>query len=134
MFDQQPNTEVALGSDQSFGKVFGAVFSLLALYLFIKGNAFAWVALAIAAGFFVVTAVKPSLLHKANRLWFKFGLILYAIVSPVTMFLVYVIAFVPTGVFVKLRGFDPLSREFDPALQSYWKPRERAPESMKRQY
>lgn len=134
MWDQTSNSEIKLGSERSFGIVFGSVFSLLATYLLIKGYPIGWAALVIAAAFFAAAYLRPAVLRRPNRLWFKFGLLLYSIMSPIVMFFVFALAFVPTGLFVKLRGHDPLSRDFDPALQSYWKPRERPPESMKRQY
>lgn len=134
MWDQTSNTKITLGSERSFGIVFGVVFGLLALFLLYKGFGAGWIVAALSAGVFAAGFWKPAILHRPNKLWFKFGLWLHAIVSPITMFFVFVLAFVPTGLFVKLRGYDPLSREFDPALQSYWKPREKRPESMKRQY
>ncbi|MEO0330469.1 MAG: SxtJ family membrane protein [Bacteroidota bacterium] len=134
MFENKPNSEIRLGSDKSFGLVFGAVFGLVGLYLLVKSSTFAWAAAVVALGFFAVAYIKPALLHRPNRLWFKFGLGLHSIVSPVVMFLVFILAFVPTGIFMKLRGHDPLAREFDPSCDSYWKTREKAPESMNRQY
>ncbi|MEX0693934.1 MAG: hypothetical protein WD075_05790, partial [Rhodospirillales bacterium] len=85
---------------------------------------------------FAAYFAKP-LLRPLNLLWFKFGLLLYKIVNPVVMALLYYTTMVPTGLLMKLFGKDPLNRTFDAEAKSYWIERDPPgpePESMKRQF
>lgn len=134
MSEHISKTDVTMGSDRSFGLVFGSVAALITLYLLIRGGAFWPVTAALAGGFYVLALVRPGLLNPFNKLWFRFGLALHAIISPLVMFLVFVIAFVPIALIFRAKGTDPLDRKFDPDAQSYWRPRTSKPESMSRQY
>jgi len=108
------------GSDRAFGIVFAVVFSLVAAWPLLKdGPVRPWAA-AVAGLFLVVALAIPRILAPLNRLWMAFGLLLARIVSPIMLFVVYVIAVVPTGIVMRLRGKDPLHRRFDPAAKSYW--------------
>ncbi|MCK0169488.1 SxtJ family membrane protein [Aliiroseovarius sp. S1123] len=134
MSEHISKTDVTMGSDRSFGLVFGSVAALITLYLLIRGGAYWSITAALAAGFCVLALVRPGFLNPLNKLWFKFGLLLHGVISPVVMFLVFVIAFVPIALIFRAKGNDPLDRKLDPDAQSYWRPREVKPESMSRQF
>ncbi len=134
MSEHISKTDVTMGSDRSFGLVFGSVAALITLYLLIRGGAYWSITAALAAGFYVLALVRPGFLNPLNKLWFKFGLLLHGVISPVVMFLVFVIAFVPIALIFRVKGNDPLDRKLDPDAQSYWRPREVKPESMSRQF
>lgn len=134
MSEHISKTDVTMGSDKSFGLVFGSVAGLITLYLLIRGGGLWPVTALLTAVFFGLAFVRPTILHPLNKLWFKFGLLLHSIISPVVMFMVFVIAFVPIALIFRLKGTDPLARQFDRSAQSYWKPRTTKPESMSRQY
>ena len=86
-------------SDRSFGIVFAVVFALIGLWPFLFGGLVRWWSLAIALGFAAVTVARPGLLAPLNRLWFKFGLLLNSIVSPIVMGVVFLVCLRPVGVF-----------------------------------
>src|SRR5215470_3577910 len=100
--------KVKLGSDRNFGFVFAALFALIGLWpLFHHNGARPW-ALALAVAFAAVALARPRLLHPLNRLWFRFGLILHAVVNPIVMGLIFVGGIVPTALILRMRGRDPL--------------------------
>ncbi|MCA0871492.1 SxtJ family membrane protein [Seohaeicola saemankumensis] len=109
-----------MGSDKSFGYVFSAVFAIIALFPLWGGGAPRWWALAIAAVFGVVAVVKPDLLKPLNRLWFKFGMLLSLIVSPIVMAILFFITVTPIGLILQVVRKDPLNQKFDPDADSYW--------------
>lgn len=78
----------------------------------------------------------PKSLSKLNRIWMGLGNILSKIVSPISLFLVFAIFFVPLGLFMRARGRDPLKlRRYND--NSYWIPRADRnfkPDSFERQY
>ncbi|HEU0225723.1 MAG TPA: SxtJ family membrane protein [Steroidobacteraceae bacterium] len=108
------------GSDRSFGVVFAIVFAIIAAWPLMKGGPVRLWAAAMATIFLILAVVVPRVLAPLNRLWMAFGLLLGRIISPIMLFLVYVIAVVPTGLIMRLLGKDPLHRSFDPGAKSYW--------------
>ena len=97
MSDHHANVDVEIGSERGFGFVFTAVFLIIALWPVFGGGSPRWILLAIAGIILALTFLAPQVLAKPNRLWFKFGMLLGAIVAPVVMFLVFITTFVPFG-------------------------------------
>ena len=113
---------VKVGSDRSFGAVFVAVFAVIGALPVVSGGSPRLWAFVVALAFLVPTLVAPRLLHPLNVVWFRFGMLLHAIVSPLVMGLVFVVAVVPTAIVMRLRGKDVLDiRSRDQAQrESYW--------------
>jgi hypothetical protein len=129
--------EVRPGSSRSFGIVFAAVFAIIALWPLIGLRQPRWWALAIAAAFAAIAAVKPDLLAPLNRLWFRFGMLLGRVVSPLVMGAVFFLCVTPTALILRLIGKDVLALRRDREARSYWIMRETpgpAPETMKNQF
>lgn len=120
MTDIQEHSAVAAGSERSFAIVFAVVFTIVGLLPLLDAAAPRWWALAVAAGFLAAGWIRPALLAPANRAWFRLGMLLGAIVTPVVMALVFYLAVTPTALLLRLFGKDPLHRRFDPAATSYW--------------
>jgi hypothetical protein len=110
-----------LPSERKFGLFFGAIFTLIALWLAYRGAA-AWaVALAIAAIAFAGLALAaPRWLAAPNRWWFKFGLLLGRIISPIVLGVLFFLLITPVALVMKIMRRDALERRFDPARGSYW--------------
>lgn len=134
---QEHGPAVKIGSDRSFGLVFAVVFTLIALLPLLAGHSPRWWALAPAALFAAIALVAPRLLHPLNRLWFRFGLLLHHVVTPVMMGLLFFLTVTPVGLLMRACGKDPLRLKRDPAATSYWIAREPpgpTGESMKQQF
>jgi hypothetical protein len=137
MSELRENTEVRIGSDRSFGLVFAVVFAVVALLPLWHGGSPRWWALAVALALVGVAFVRPAILHRLNRLWFRFGLLLSRVVSPIVMAVLFVTTIVPIGLVMRLRGADLLKRSFDPDAETYWipvDPQARAETSMRNQF
>lgn len=118
--------EARIGSERSFGLVFSVLFAVIALYpLMHAGTARFW-SLVLAIVLFALSYVCPVIFCIPNRIWFRFGLLLAAIVGPVAIAVVYAIAIVPVGLLMRLSGKDPLRLKFEPEAKSYWLVREPA--------
>ena len=46
------------------------------------------------------------------------------VVSHVMLAVVYYLVLTPTGLLMRLFGYDPMNRRFDPDAETYWVPRE----------
>lgn len=134
MSEHDAIVKVKLGSERNFGIVIGCVLAIIAFWPLFHGGAvrLVWLApavLTVAAGLFV-----PRWLYWPNRVWFRFGLLLGAVIAPIVMFLVYLTTFVPMGTMLRVLGKDLLSLHPDPKATSYWIVREQKPQSMTRQF
>ena len=137
MSEFKAKTEIRVGSERSFGLVFAGVFLIIALFpVFFGGSLRIW-AVAIAAVFLVLAFAAPHLLRPLNLLWFKFGLLLGKIISPIVMGLIFGLTVIPIGLIRRLRHRDPLNQQLDPEAPSYWidiRAEQGPPSSMRRQF
>ena len=134
MSDHHSNVTVKMGSERNFGVVFAVVFAIIGLWPLLFGGPVRVWALILAAVFLAIAFVVPSLLKYPNIIWFKFGMLLGAIVAPIVMALIFVTTFVTIGGLLRLFGKDPLERKLDPDAPNYWKTRADPPNSMKNQF
>ncbi len=129
--------EVRGSSDRSFGIVFTVVFALIGLLPLGRGGEPRLWALLVAGTFLLLALVGPSLLRPLNRLWFRFGLLLHRVVSPIVMGVIYYAVFTPLGALMRLLRKRPLRLSFDRSAVTYWivrEPAAPASETMKRQF
>ncbi|CAA7622694.1 conserved membrane hypothetical protein [Magnetospirillum sp. LM-5] len=130
-------TEVKIGSERSFGLVFAVLFAIIALWPLKDGGDIRLWALGAAAAFLVAALAAPQLLKPLNFLWFKFGMLLHHIVTPLVMGLLFFLTVTPVGLLMRATGKDPMRLKRDPAAASYWierAPPGPAPETMKNQF
>jgi predicted membrane metal-binding protein len=128
---------VVTSSDRSFGLTFAGFFAILAGLSWWRDGARWPYYLGAAAAFALVGLVLPKLLAPLNRAWTRLGLLLFKVVNPVVMFLLFAITIVPIGLIRRALGKDSLRLRFEPDAPSYWIPREPpgpSPESMKNQF
>ena len=128
------NVDVRMGSERNFCIVFAVVSAVIALLPVIGGGSPRIVFLILAVAFAAAALFAPRLLRAPNRWWFRFGMLLGAIVAPIVMTLVYLTTFVPIGIVMRMMGKDFLSLRPDPQADSYWIDRSDGPKSMTLQY
>lgn len=126
--------KIKMGSERSFGLVFAGVFAAAALLPLTHGHSARLWALPVAALFLGFALIRPALLAPLNRLWFRFGLALGKVMTPVMMGLLFVIAVIPTALAMKLLRKDPLQRYLSADAATYWERRERQPGPMREQF
>jgi hypothetical protein len=129
--------KIERGSERGFGLVFAAVFLIIFLFfLFMRGAAHYWV-LGVAAAFAIIAFVAPRMLRPLNALWFRFGMLLGAIIAPLVMMAVFFLVVTPTGLLMRLFGKDSLRLKRRGDEKTYWIARtrdENNPSSMKNQF
>lgn len=114
----------ALGSDRSFGLVFAGVFTIVGLLPLVRhGDPKIW-AVALGLAFLAVALAAPRVLHDLNALWFRFGLLLGAVVLPVVMAVLFFALVTPLAVVRRLTGQPGLALRYDADQESYWITRE----------
>ena len=128
---------VQASSDRGFGYVFAGFSALVAALSLYKGGTHWPYWLAAVVIFALVAFLRPGLLAPLNRLWAKLGLILFAVVSPVVLAIVYYGCITPIGWAMRLSGKDPLRLRFEPERKSYWvlrQPPGPPPDSLRNQF
>lgn len=139
MFDNvRHSKDVKRASDRSFGLVFFIVFIVIGLWPASRGDSFRWWAFAAALPFGFSALVAPWLLRPLNYLWYRFGMLLHATVSPIVLGFIFAFIVVPTGLLLRLFGKDVLSiGAQNQHKTSYWIPREKTSstsDSMRNQF
>jgi predicted membrane metal-binding protein len=129
--------EVKAGSDRGFGLVFAGFFAIVsALSLWHSGKTWHW-ALPLAVAFLLVALIYPRVLAPLNRLWLKFGLLLYKVMNPLVLGLLFFVTIMPIGLVMRAMGKDFLRLRRDPNAKTYWidrTPPGPPPQSMKNQF
>ena len=125
--------DVKISSNRSFGIVFFIVFVLIALYPLIdKGELRLW-SLMISIIFFILGILNSKILTPINKLWFKFGILLGKIVSPIILGIIFFFVVTPIGVLMRFFGKDVLNLKYN-NNKSYWIEKTGPKSKMKNQF
>lgn len=128
------NKKNKISSEKSFGLVFCAVFLIVGYYFYDKNTLFSVLSF-IASLFFVITAIFFSkILNKPNIIWYKFGILLSKITSPIIMVILYFVVITPTGIIYFFKRQKQYEKRISKKKMSYWIIRDKPPQSMDNQY
>ena len=131
----QNKSKIKMGSNKSFGIVFFIVFFIIAFWSFRGDFSQVKVLPIIFSLIFLILGLKNSnLLTPLNKIWFKFGMLLGAIVSPIVMAAIFFLVVTPIGLIMQLLGKDLLKKKYEKNKKSYWIERENEISTMKRQF
>jgi hypothetical protein len=100
------NNDIKIGSNKSFGVVFFIVFLIIALYPMLKGQDLRLWSLIISLIFLILGIINSTVLTPLNKIWFKFGILLGNIISPIVMAIVFFVVVTPTGIIMKILRKD----------------------------
>jgi hypothetical protein len=120
MSDVHSHSEVKIGSDRTFGLLLAVVFAVFALLPLLRDGGVRLIPAVVAVALAGVALGAPWLLSPLNRLWFRLGMLMGAVVTPVVMTVVFVVAVVPTALVRRLAGHDDLRLAGDPSASTYW--------------
>ena len=124
-----------LPSNRSFGITFGSFFLIILIFFLNKYENFnANVSIAILSlAFFILGILNSKLLHPLNFIWFKFGIFLGKLISPLVLFLIFFVIVTPTGIIMRILKKDLLNLKFNDK-ESYWIERKDFKSTMKKQF
>ena len=125
--------KVKIGSNRSFGIVFFIFFLIIGTYpIFFQGELRIW-SLIVSIIFLLLGIINSRFLTPLNLLWFKFGMLLGRIVSPIVMGLVFFLVVTPTGLIMRILNKD-LLRLKKKNIKTYWIERSSIKSDMKNQF
>ena len=120
MSDYTEHTSIKEGSDKSFGIVFALVFGVIAFWPLFEGGPVRYGSLAVGVGFFLLAFIKPEILRPLNKLWFKFGIALGKIMTPIVMGFLFLVIVTPIALIMRAMGKDSLKLKLDSNAATYW--------------
>ena len=125
--------DIKISSNRSFGIVFFVVFILVALYpLIYSGEIRIW-SIVLSLIFLILGLLNSKILTPLNKIWFKFGIILGKIVSPIIMGVIFFLVVTPIGLLMRLLGKDLLNLKYN-KNKSYWIEKKGPKSKMKNQF
>ena len=112
--------DVKISSNRSFGIVFFVVFLLIAFYPLVNDRSIHVWSLIISLIFLTLGIINSSILSPLNKIWFKFGILLGKIISPIIMGVIFFLVVTPIGFLMRLFGKDVLNLKLNNKKSSYW--------------
>jgi len=76
---------------------------------------------------------NSKLLNPLNFIWFKFGILLGRIVSPIIMGIIFFLVVTPTSILLKIFGKDVLKLKYNNS-KTYWLDKNEPKSKMKNQF
>ena len=126
--------KIKISSNRNFGLVFFIIFLIVSLWPLTYGGSIRIWLVIISMVFLILGLMNSKLLTPLNKLWFKFGMILGAIISPVVMGIVFFLVVTPIGVILRIMGKDLLKKSYDKKKETYWIKRGKSVSTMKQQF
>ena len=126
--------KIKMSSNRNFGLLFFFVFLIVSLWPLTFGDSIRIWSLIISMVFLILGLMNSKLLTPLNKLWFKFGMILGAIVAPFIMGVIFFLTVAPIGLVMKIMGKDLLNKKYDKKKKTYWIKRDVPIGTMKRQF
>ena len=135
--DFDRDEKVAGSTDRGFGLVFAGFCAIVGTVKFFTGHDWMAYWFAAAAAFLAAALLFPRVLAPANRAWTKLGLLLYRVMNPLVMGLLFFFVITPMALLMRALGKDFMRTRRETGATSYWIVRDPpgpAPDTMKRQF
>ena len=120
-------------SNKNFGIVFFVFFLLIGFWPLLSDQSYRLWAIIISFIFLILGLINSKFLTPLNILWFKFGLFLGKIVSPIVMGIIFFVVVTPIGVLMRMMNKDLLNLKFN-NNKTYWIKKNELKSKMKNQF
>ena len=125
--------KIKVSSNKSFGIVFSIFFLLISVYPLLNNDPIHYWSLFVSFIFLVLGLMNSKILSPLNLLWFKFGILLGKIVSPIVMGIIFFLVVTPISIILKIFGKDVLNLKFN-NNKTYWIVKDGPKSNMKKQF
>ena len=127
------NNKIKIGSNKSFGIVFFTVFLIIAIWPLLNGYEIRYWSLIISIVFLLLGILNSKILTPLNKIWFKIGILLGNVISPIVMSIIFFLVVTPTAFIMKILGKDLLNLKKN-TKNSYWIKKQNQNSRMKKQF
>jgi hypothetical protein len=111
--------KIKIGSNRSFGIVFFIFFLIISIYPLANDENLRYWALFISIIFLFLGFINSKILAPLNKLWFKFGIFLGKVISPIILGIIFFLVVTPIGLLMKIFKKDVLNLRYNDN-NSYW--------------
>jgi len=125
--------DLKISSNRSFGIIFFIVFILIAFYPLINQEEIRIWSVLISLLFLILGIINSKILTPLNKVWFKFGIFLGKIISPIVMGLIFFLVVTPIAFLMRILKKDLLNLKFS-KNNSYWIEKTDPKSTMKNQF
>jgi len=125
--------KIKISSNKSFGIVYFILFFLISLYPLLNNESIRIWALVISLLFLILGILNSKILTPLNLIWFKFGIFLSKIISPLVMGIIFFLVVTPIGLILRLCGKDVLNLKKN-KKETYWINKPTTKNDMKKQF
>jgi len=127
------NSNIKIGSNRSFGVVFFIFFLIVSFYPLLNDENIRIWSVILSIVFLILGLLNSSILSPLNKIWFKLGIILGSIVSPIVMGVIFFLVVTPTSLIMKAFGKDLLNLKKN-NKKTYWVQKSTIKSRMKNQF
>ena len=110
---------VKKNSNRSFGIIFFLFFLTIATWPLLNDKDLRLWSLVISIIFFILGILNSKILNPLNTIWFKLGLLLGKLVSPIVMGSIFFLVVTPIGLLMRILNKDLLNLNKN-SNNSYW--------------
>ena len=125
--------KIKISSNRSFGIVFFVVFLIISFYPLTNEENIRYWSLLISLIFLTLGLLNSRILTPLNKIWFKFGIFLGKMISPIVMGLIFFLVVTPIGFLMRMLKKDILNLKFNES-NSYWIEKTDPKSKMKNQF
>ena len=121
-------------TNKSFGIIISFIFFLFFIYPLIFNNSFKPITFLISILLFIISFLFPRAYQVPNIVFIKLGYKLGSIISPIVMFLIYILAIVPIGFLMKTISSDFGELKIFKQRKTYWEDYNSTNDNLKDQF
>ena len=125
--------KIKISSNKSFGIVFFTVFLIIAIWPLLNGYEIRYWSLIISIVFLILGILNSKILTPLNKTWFKIGILLGNVISPIIMSIIFFLVVTPTSFIMKILGKNLLNLKKN-TKNSYWITKQNKNSRMKNQF
>ena len=125
--------DIRIGSNRSFGIVFFVVFLIITLYPLLNNENIRYWSLLVSLVFLTLGLLNSNILTPLNKVWFKFGILLGKVISPIIMGIIFFFVVTPIGLLMRILNKDLLNLKYNND-KSYWIEKKEPKSKMKNQF
>ena len=127
------NSNTNKSSNKSFGVVFFLVFLVIGLYPLLNDGNIRILFIIISFLFLILGLINSKILTPLNKAWFKFGIFLGKIISPIVMGIIFFLVVTPIAFLMRILKKDLLNLKYN-KNSSYWIEKTDPKSTMKNQF
>tara|TARA_B100001245_G_scaffold229151_1_gene207202 strand:+ start:517 stop:912 length:396 start_codon:yes stop_codon:yes gene_type:complete len=126
--------KIEMSSNRSFGVVFFVVFFLIGIWPIFSLSAIRHWFIMTSLVFLILGLLNSNLLTPFNKIWYKIGILLGNIISPIIMLVIFFLVVTPTGFILRIFKKDLLNLKTNKNKATYWIDRNQKIGTMRKQY